>query len=231
MREHETERVINRSLIVTSGVALAVMLALATWAYVRLPADALVPTHWTADGRVDGYAGKLAGLYLPVGLFVVGIGVLFLVPVIEPRKRNLARSAAAFRATAYALIGFFLALHALIVAAALGRGLEMGRMVPVGVGALLLVIGNWLPKVRSNFLFGIRTPWTLTSDHTWRRTHRVGGRIFVGLGLVTIIASALLPVGALPVVLGAGAAVVALGLVAYSYVVWRSAPDVGRRER
>ena len=231
MTEPDARHVINRSLLITSAVALAVMVALSTWAYVRLPADALVPTSWTFDGRVDGYAGKLSGLFLPVVLFPVVIGVLFLVPRIEPRKINLARSASAFRATAYALIGFFVGLHALIVAAALGYALEMGRVIPVGVGALLVVIGNWMPKIRSNFLFGIRTPWTLTSDHAWRRTHRVGGWVFVGLGLVFMIAAALQPVGVLPAVLGVGAAVVTIGLVAYSYVVWRSAPDVKPRER
>jgi immunity protein, SdpI family len=231
MTEPDADRVINRSLIITTAAALAVMLVLATWAYVRLPADALVPTSWTLDGRVDGYAGKLAGLFLPVVLFPVIIGVLFVVPMIEPRKINLVRSAAAFRATAYALIGFFVALHALIVAAALGYELEMGRVLLVGIGALLVVTGNWMPKIRSNFLFGIRTPWTLTSDHTWRRTHRVGGRVLLGFGLAMMIGAALFPIGSLQVLFGVAGAVVALGLVAYSYVVWRSAPDVTRRER
>jgi uncharacterized membrane protein len=230
MTEPGTGRVINRRLVVASVVALTVMVLLSLWAYVRLPADALVPTSWTFDGRIDGYASKLPGLFGPVALFPVIIGVLFLVPKIEPRRINLVRSAKAFRATVYAAIVFFAALHALIVASALGYALQINRALPVGIGALLVVIGNWLPKTRSNFLFGIRTPWTLSSDYTWRRTHRVGGRVFVGLGLVMMLAAALLPPSWLAGVLGVGGAVAAVGLVVYSYVVWRTAPDIRQRE-
>lgn len=226
MTEPDTDRVINRPLIITSIAALVVMLVLSLWAYARLPADALVPTSWTLDGRVEGYAGKLAGLFVPVVMFPVIIGVLFVVPKIEPRRMNLARSATAFRATTYATIALFAALHALIVATALGYVVEMGRVIPLGAGALLVVVGNWMPKIRSNFLFGIRTPWTLTSDHTWRRTHRVGGWVFVGFGLMVMMASALLPSGYLMAVIGGGVAVVTVGLFAYSYVVWRDAPDL-----
>ena len=231
MSETNDARVITRRLVITSMVAFAVMAALSWWAYVRLPADALVPTSWTLDGRIDGYAGKVPGLFGPVALFPLIVGVLFLVPKIEPRRINLIRSAAAFRAIMYAAIVFFVAVHVVIVASALGRELEVGRVLPVGVGALLVVIGNWMPKIRSTFLLGIRTPWTLTSDHTWRRTHRVGGRVFVGFGLVMMIAGALLPAGVLaPLVVG-GAVIVSLALIVYSYVVWRSAPDVRQGER
>jgi uncharacterized membrane protein len=230
MTEHDTERVINRQLVVASIAAFVVMVALSAWAYVRLPAEALIPTSWTLDGQIDGYASKLPGLFGPVALFPVVVGVLFLVPKIEPRRINLARSAKAFRATVYAAIVFFAAVHVLIVASALGYALAVGRVLPVGVGALLVVIGNWLPKTRSNFLFGIRTPWTLSSDYTWRRTHRVGGRIFVALGLVMMIAAALLPPAAITGVLVGGAVVASLGLVVYSYVVWRTAPDIRQRE-
>jgi uncharacterized membrane protein len=205
------------------------MLVLSLWAYLRLPADALVPTSWTLDGEVQRDASKLVGLFTPVVMFPVVIGVLFLVPKVEPRKVNLARSAAAFRATTYAVIGFFAVLHVLLVTVAFGYEVDVGRAIPLGVGALLVVIGNWLPKTRSNFLFGIRTPWTLTSDYTWRRTHRLGGPVFVGLGIATIVVAVVLPTGYLMAVILGGTIVATVGLVAYSYLVWRDAPDRGSR--
>lgn len=229
MADSDTDRVITRQLLVTAIVAFVLMAALSLWAYLRLPEDALVPMRWGLDGEVESYAGKLTGLFMNVLLFPLVAGALALVPRIEPRKANLARSATAFRATIYAVIVFFAALHVLIVAAALGYAINVGRVIPAAVGVLLVVIGNWMPKIRSTYLFGIRTPWTLTSDHTWRRTHRVGGRAFVVFGLVAIAASVLLPTAALLPVIGAGGALVAIGLIAYSYVVWRTAPD--RRSR
>ena len=229
MLDPRQDRVITRPLIVTSLVTFMLMAALSLWAYLRLPADALVPLRWGLDGQVESYAGKLTGLFVTVLLFPVIVGALALVPKVEPRKANLARSAPAFRATAYAIIVFFAALHVLIVGTAMGYQINVGRMIPAAVGLLLVVIGNWLPKVRSNFLFGIRTPWTLTSDHTWRRTHRVVGRAFVALGLVAVATSVFLPTGAVLPVIGGGAALVAVGAIAYSYVIWRTAPD--RRSR
>lgn len=229
MDDADTDRMFTRPLILTGLVAFALMAALSLWAYLRLPDDALVPLRWGLDGEVESYGGKLTGLFLTVLALPLVAGVLALIPRIEPRKSNLARSAPAFRAIVYAVIVFLAALHVLIVAAALGYEINVGRVVPAAVGVLLVIVGNWLPKTRSNFLFGIRTPWTLTSDHTWRRTHRVGGWAFVALGLVTILTAVLLPTGALFPVIGAGTALITVGVLAYSYVVWRNAPD--RRSR
>ena len=225
MAEPDTDRVVNRPLATAAVAAFVGMLAVSVWAHTQLPADALVPTRWNFDGEITSYMGRTGGLFLTVLLFPLVVGVLWLVPRIEPRRANLARSAVAYRATVYGVIAFYAALHVLIVSAAMGYAADVTRFVAIGVGALMVVVGNWLPKVRSNFLFGIRTPWTLTSEHTWRRTHRVGGRAFVAFGLLAIAAGLVLPSQALGIVLAAGAAVVTVGVLAYSYVVWRSAPD------
>lgn len=229
MDDADTDRMFTRPLVLTGLVAFALMAALSLWAYLRLPDDALVPLRWGLDGQVESYAGKLTGLFLTVLVLPLVAGLLALIPWIEPRRINLARSAPAFRAVIYAVIVFLTALHVLIVATALGYEINVGRVVPAAVGVLLVVIGNWLPKTRSNFLFGIRTPWTLTSDHTWRRTHRVGGRVFVALGIGTIVTSLLAPPAALLPVIGIGTVLTVVGLVAYSYAAWRTAPD--RRPR
>lgn len=63
----------------------------------------------------------------------------------------------------------------MIVVTALGYEISVNRLLMFAIGVLLVVIGNWLPKIRSNFMFGVRTPWTLTSDRTWCRTHRAAG--------------------------------------------------------
>jgi uncharacterized membrane protein len=60
------------------------------------------------------------------------------------------------------------------------------------VGVLLLVLGNVLPRVRSNWWMGVRTPWTLSSERVWRSTHRLAGRTFV-LGGLIVLAGLLLP--------------------------------------
>jgi uncharacterized membrane protein len=112
-------------------------------------------------------------------------------------------------------------LQAAVLGAALGAPFEMGRMVLGGVGILFLALGNYLPRLRSNWWMGIRTPWTLDNEEVWRRTHRLGGWSFALGGLLCVLGALLLPVEVAGIVglcsLGAAAVVP----VVYSYVIWR----------
>ena len=149
-----------------------------------------------------------------------------MIPRFEPRRANLERSGKAYGAVWIAVVTLLGGFHVLAVAAALGADLEISRLVLIGTGLLFVVIGNYLPKVRPNYLMGIRTPWTLASDLSWTRTHRLGGRLFVIEGLVLAVLG-LLDVGPeLLAVTIIGAIVVLLVVVsAYSYQVWKVDPE------
>lgn len=93
-------------------------------------------------------------------------------------------------------------------------------MIIVGVGLFLLLLGNVLPRVRPNWFIGIRTPWTLSSDRAWEKTHRVGGYILSAAGLVVVVSAALPDAWKTWVILVAVAAA-SLSTVVYSYFAWR----------
>lgn len=216
----------RRPMLITSAVVIAISALVGAWAWLQLPAGAQVPTHWGADGQVDGWADKTIGLFL-VPLLQVGMTALFwVIPRIEPRRANLERSATAYGAMWIGVIVLLGGLQLLIVAAALGSTIDTSRLVFIGTGALFVVIGNYLPKVRANYLVGIRTPWTLTSELAWTRTHRMGGRLFVLEGLGFILLGVLGVTGtALVVAILAAVAVLLVFTFAYSYVVWKSDPE------
>jgi uncharacterized membrane protein len=115
-------------------------------------------------------------------------------------------------------------VQALIVLSAVGvaRSDVGARLVPAGVGLVLMVVGNYMGKVRSNFFFGIRTPWTLSSERSWNRTHRLGGRLLVLIGLVAVVTPIFPWAGVVELV--AGVPVVVVVLVIYSYVEWSRDP-------
>jgi uncharacterized membrane protein len=94
-------------------------------------------------------------------------------------------------------------------------------LTPVAIGALFIVLGNLLPRFRSNFFFGIRTPWTLSSETVWARTHRVGGYAMVMVG-VLLIAAGLVATRIWLVASIGGSMILVLLLLVYSYVIWRS---------
>ncbi len=123
-------------------------------------------------------------------------------------------------------------LQLMVVLAAVGRPLDVTLVLGFGTGLLFVVIGNVLGKVRSNFMFGVRTPWTLSSDLSWNKTHRLVGRLFVLLGFAVAVATVVAGNEAyLAVLLGGIAIVIAVAFV-YSYRVWKTDPNklnVGER--
>lgn len=122
------------------------------------------------------------------------------------------------------IINLVLLFMAIVQAAALGYALgwpvAVDRVIVAAVGLLFVGMGNYLPRIRSNWFIGIRTPWTLDNERVWRATHRVGGRAFVAAGLVMTL-SALLSPAARAWAVGAAAVVAGVGPLAYSYLAYR----------
>ncbi len=219
----------RRRLVIFSAVVIGAMLLLSTWAWLSLPADAQVPIHWGLDGQANGFADKTIGLFL-VPLITIGLAALmWVIPVIEPRRANFEKSGKAYGAIWVGLILLMAVIEVVTVAAAKGLAFDVSALVFAGTGVLFIVIGNYLPKIRSNYLMGIRTPWTLTSDVSWTKTHRLGGWLFVIEGIAFIVLAIVRPApGVLFALLMGGMILMIVVLFAYSYQVWKT--DPARRE-
>jgi uncharacterized membrane protein len=117
--------------------------------YPRLPET--IPTHWDLSGRPDGWSNRVWGAWwLPI-LLTVMWGLVQILPRIDPRGRNYAKFGGAFEAIIVSVMLFMLALHVVMLMAALGYPVQMQRILPIGIGLLLVVIGNLLPRARSNW--------------------------------------------------------------------------------
>lgn len=214
-----------RTLVIVGGAFVVAMLAVSAWAWPQIPADAEIPIHWGLDGQPDGFGPKWVGL---IGIPVAGaaiVGLLALIPRIEPRRRNLERSGTAYIAIGIVVIAFLAVLHLFAVLAALGNDADIAALATIGSGVTFIVIGNFLGKTRSSWFFGIRTPWTLSSERSWMRTHRVGGLAFIAIGAAVVLVTIVLGAEAAIWVMLAGMAAVVIGLFVYSYLVWRDDPD------
>ena len=187
-------------------------------AYPRLPAR--VPTHWDLEGHINGDSSRwAAALMMPV-MIVAMWGWFGFLPTIDPRRANYEKFTKAYDRIRDAVITMLAAVHALIIGSALGYPVNAERVAPVAVGLLLVVIGNVLPQARPTWFVGVRTPWTLSNDRVWERTHRVAGHLTVAAGVLTV-ALAFGP----PRIAGPGIGVLgitaAVGSVIYSYVAWK----------
>jgi uncharacterized membrane protein len=170
-------------LVITPFVALAVF-----WNY--LPER--VPIHWNIRGEIDGWASKTTGLLVTP---IIGFGLVALLRVVswlDPKlRRNLettARMNKVLQILRIAFAAFFDAILSVQIAAAFGYTIPSARVIDWCVLVLFVILGNYLPNLRTNYFIGIRTPWTLQDSGTWRATHRLGGRLmFFGSLLLLVL--------------------------------------------
>src|SRR5262252_5760209 len=115
-----------------SAVLIGAMAAISAWAWVKLPDNAVIATHWGLDGKVNGAMSKGWGLALvPAIAFAITL-LLAAIPRIEPRRDNMMASRKAFLAVWLSGLGVMLVAHAVVVGAALGY--------PVDVPGVLIVL-------------------------------------------------------------------------------------------
>jgi uncharacterized membrane protein len=202
---------------------LAPLLIVATVAftvavYSRLPERMAV--HWGLHGEVNRYGSRAEGAFLlPAAMLVVWLLLRFL-PLIDPRRANYAKFSDTYDLVVNSLVVLFAVMHVALLGSALGWPISMGRVVPALVGLQFIILGNALPRARPNWWFGIRTPWTLSNDRVWTRTHRVGGYLLAGAGLVLLVAAALPSTWTLALGVAAVASA-GFGSLVYSYFAWK----------
>lgn len=206
--------------LVASAILIGLMLAISAYAWVHL-GDGPVATHFGADGRPNGFAPKRdAVLAMPI-LSLLLVGLLAGLPPIMPQRARLERSWGAYVTVWLAVLTLLLVVHGALMAYALGAKIDMVRTSVIGVGALIAVIGNLFGKVRYNYVFGIRTPWTLADERVWDKTHRFAGRGMVLGGLVVLIAGVSTPASLEPLliwILMAGVLTPIVASTVYAYL-------------
>lgn len=218
----------RRLALAASAVTLLALFALSAWAWGAVESDR-IPVHWDINGQPDGYGGKFEGLMIVPIVGVALVALFAVIPLIEPRREHLLSSMPAYALVWLALLAYLSLMHVALLFTAFGHQVNMATVLGSGIGLLFIVIGAVLGRVHSNFMFGVRTPWTLSSEKSWRLTHRLAGRMFLWAGVATLVAGVIalvtdldwLPIAVLLV----GSLGTALVGVVYSYVVWRGDPD------
>lgn len=218
-----------RPMAIANGVLIAAMAGVSAWAWTRIPDTARIPVHWGIDGAPDRFGSKLEALIaLPAVAALITL-LLLALPWIDPRRANLEASAKFWNVVAIAVVALLAYVHVLLVAGALGKHIDMMNAMIPALSLLFVVIGNYLSKTRSNWFAGVRTPWTLSSDYSWEKTHRWSGRLFVLSGIAGL--GAWLAAGAetAMAVIVAALLVTTIAAIVMSYVFWKNDPDRGGR--
>ena len=172
------------TLLLTTLVCLLPMLAGAAL-YSRLPET--MATHWGLNGEADGWSSRAFAVFgLPLIVTALHLLVYFGLNA-DPKRANMS---GALRTVSHWICPVVSVLcGGLTLANALGYGVRVERVVPIFVGLVFVIVGNYLPNTKQSYTMGIRLPWTLHSEENWNRTHRLAGFLWVLGGLYFIVMS------------------------------------------
>ncbi|MBX6395997.1 MAG: SdpI family protein [Alicyclobacillaceae bacterium] len=200
-------------------VLALVPVVLAGWFWDQLPQRMAV--HFGINGQPDGFQDKRWFLATMAAL-LIGLPVLFkVIPRIDPKRENYGKFEDIYTLFLLALTAFLSVVFGVTIFYNLGYPVHIQQIALSGVGVLFLLMGNFLGRIRFNYFFGIRTPWTLADEQVWRKTHRMAGPVWMAAGVVALI-SAFLPGEAAVWVFFAGVIAAGLVPVAYSYWLYRN---------
>ncbi len=210
----------SRAITVFLWTVIALQIIVSLVSYPFLPDS--VPMHWNAAGQVDSYAPKWVNAILfpliSIGIVVLVRGLMAISPRLDRQGQRANTNIASIIIAGVVLLLLIVQLAA--TAIALHMPVDMTFVVTLAVSLLFIVMGNFLGKIRRNLSgIGIRTPWTLANDTVWERTHRLGGWLFVAVGLLGVVCS-FIPALRLTSILG-GALLVTVVTVVYSYIVYQ----------
>lgn len=190
----------------------------------RLPEQ--MASHWNIHDEADGFMSKFWGVFT-VPLITLAMLVVFLViPSIDPLKSNIAQFRESFNLFIVLMVAFMLYIYGLTLTWNLGyTDFRMSASMLPAIGLLFIFIGFMLRQAKRNFFIGIRTPWTLSSDRVWEKTHQVGSILFMLAGALAVFGSFFGGVTALWMVMipifGS-----TIFLVIYSYVLYKQETNV-----
>lgn len=203
------------TLIVILGLAA---LTYALMNYGKLPQE--LPAQFGITGKVNRYWDK--NIVIPL-LGILGIALPLLMQFtrsIDPKRENYKKFENAYAMSRLAMGVLFNLMLVLTVAYGLGKDINVGKIAIGAVGVMFLALGNYMPQVKDNYLFGVRTAWTLASPEVWRKTHRLSGGMWM-LGGLLILAGAFLS-GVWSQVLIISALVLAIVVpILYSWIISR----------
>lgn len=144
-------------------------------------------SHWSFEGKVDGYMPKTIALYIVPGIMLALGVIFFIIPKIDPMKKNIEQFKKYYDGFVILFFLFMLLVHLQIILWNTGIEINPVTTFPIGIGILFFYIGILLENSKTNWFIGIRTPWTMSSESVWRKTHKLGARLFKASGIISII--------------------------------------------
>jgi uncharacterized membrane protein len=204
-------------------ILLSIFYIVAFIFYPQMPGQ--MASHWNAQGVVDGYTSKFLGVFL-FPFIATGLALLFIaIPAIDPLKSNIQKFRKYYDWFVVLFLLFLQYIYVLTLLWNKNASFDMIQAFLPAMGILFFYIGIMVQNAKRNYMVGIRTPWTLANEEVWDKTHRLGGKLFMGAGVLAAL-GAIWPKYALVFILVPVLAVTLVTMI-YSYANYRNTGKTG----
>jgi uncharacterized membrane protein len=211
--------------LIRAAIALMLILTAVMTLVVYPVMPDVVASHWNAAGELDGTMPKFWGLAL-IPLLMYGFcALLTVLPRIDPLRNNYQKFQDYYEGFILVFAAFLFFIQLQIILWELGIHVSPNLTMPVMIGGLFVYIGFLMEHAEPNWFVGIRTPWTLSSDSVWKKTHQRAGTLFKMAGALSMIGILAGMYAWLFIIIPAIA--VALYTVVYSYIEFKKEQKSG----
>ena len=177
----------NLPILIITSIVILIPLLIGLILWDKLPEQ--MPMHWDITGNVDEYVGKPMAVFAMPLILVAFQWICAVGTSLDPKKKNI--SDKMFTLVLWIIPVISLLCNSFVYATALGRQVNVEVVMPLFMGALFIVIGNYMPKCKQSYTLGIKLPWTLDDEENWNKTHRLAGYLWV-IGGALIMATGFL---------------------------------------
>lgn len=197
------------------SVAVCVLpIVLGIFLYNKLPDN--IATSFDANFNPNDYSPKWQATFMiPSFMLLMNVFVWFILEA-DPKKAAINGKIKSISRWIIPVISCF--VQGAMLLYAIDQNINLVRFLPLLIGLLIILIGNYLPKCKQNYTTGIKLPWTLSSEENWNRTHRLAGKLFIIAGFVMTLSTFLDISSYIPIAILIIAAAVP---TIYSYVLYR----------
>lgn len=224
MSEKQTEKNLKLNLkselfpllIIFSAILISAL------SYNQLPEQ--VVSHWNMNGEANGWSSRnFHTIFFPALLVFIYL-LMNTLPKIDPNKKRYAEFKQVYLSLRDVIILSLLVIFAGATLSNLGYAVNIGSLTSITIGFMFIILGNYLGKLKRNWFVGIKTPWTISSENSWNKTHRLGGKLFVALGLITMLLPLFSTQAAFWFLIGGSLGILPIVTI-YSYVIYRKDKD------
>lgn len=162
-----------------------------------------VPMHYNINGEIDRYGSRNENFLFPCMIAVFNMFWVIFMRVLVKKAVKADSDKARLEAennikvlgfTAIGMTIMFTVMQLVFLFIDINTSDGQEKMaVDINVvsncllGLMVIVIGNIIPKCKRNGIVGVRTTWSMDNDTTWELSNRLGGRLLMVFGVLTIL--------------------------------------------